>query len=74
MCQDALIGIFNFRLGKSGLKVSKVILGAMGFGNSGGWELPEEQALPIIKHAFESGINTWDTVSLPLPVGAYLRT
>ena len=46
----------------------------MGFGNSGGWELPEEQALPIIKHAFDAGINTWDTVGLPVPVGAYLRT
>jgi len=36
----------------------------MGFGNSGGWELPEEQALPIIKHAFDAGINTWDTADV----------
>jgi aryl-alcohol dehydrogenase-like predicted oxidoreductase len=31
------------------------------------WTLPEEQALPIIKHAYDNGINTWDTVSRLLP-------
>jgi len=55
------------QLGKSGLKVSKVILGAMSFGtpsNVMGWTLPEAQALPILKHAFEVGINTWDTADI----------
>jgi hypothetical protein len=60
-----LTGIPFCRLGKSGLKVSRVILGAMSFGspsNVMGWTLPEAQALPILKHAFDVGINTWDTV------------
>jgi len=30
-----------------------------------GWTLPEAQALPILKRAFDLGINTWDTVILP---------
>jgi len=52
-------------LGKSGLKVSKVILGAMSFGEPSklmGWTISEAEALPVIKRAFDLGINTWDTV------------
>ena len=51
-------------LGKSGLKVSKVIVGAMSYGSPewAGWVLPEEESLPILKHAYDCGINTWDTV------------
>lgn len=26
------------------------------------WVLDEEKALPLLKHAYDSGINTWDTV------------
>lgn len=55
------------QLGKSGLKVSRVILGAMSFGSptgAMGWTLPEAQALPILKHAFDIGINTWDTADV----------
>ncbi|PMD22352.1 aldo-keto reductase-like protein [Hyaloscypha hepaticicola] len=57
----------NPRLGKSGLKVSKVILGAMSFGEPSkimGWTIPEAEALPIIKRAFDLGINTWDTADI----------
>ncbi|PCH06949.1 Aldo/keto reductase [Penicillium occitanis (nom. inval.)] len=51
------------RLGKSGLKVSKVILGCMGFGSPewAGWVMDEEKSLPLIYHAYQRGINTWDT-------------
>ena len=51
-------------LGKSGLKVSKVILGAMSYGSSKwqDWVLDEEASLPLLKHAYDKGINTWDTV------------
>ena len=51
-------------LGKSGLKVSKVIVGAMSFGSADwqGWVLNEEEALPLLEHAYKVGINTWDTV------------
>ncbi|RFU27339.1 hypothetical protein B7463_g8989, partial [Scytalidium lignicola] len=50
-------------LGRSGLKVSKIILGGMGFGAPEwqGWVLDEEKSLPLLEHAYKSGINTWDT-------------
>lgn len=57
-----LLTIFK-SLGKSGLKISQVVLGAMSFGSVDKWTIPEAQALPIIKHAFDKGLNTWDTVS-----------
>jgi versiconal hemiacetal acetate reductase len=52
------------RLGDSGLKVSKVILGAMGYGAPEwqGWVLNEEESLPLLEHAYKKGIRTWDTV------------
>lgn len=57
------------RLGKSGLKVSKIILGAMSFGSKAWqeWVLEEDEALPLLHYAYSVGINTWDTVSFPLP-------
>ena len=53
------------RLGNSGLKVSKIILGAMSYGSKdwAKWVLEEEEALPLLEHAYNVGINTWDTVS-----------
>ncbi|KAJ4364869.1 CSG1/SUR1-like protein [Ascochyta clinopodiicola] len=53
-------------LGKSGLKVSKVILGAMSFGSDKWqpWVLNEDAALPILEHAYKHGINTWDTADI----------
>ncbi|GAM36864.1 hypothetical protein TCE0_022r06292 [Talaromyces pinophilus] len=50
-------------LGQSGLKISKVVFGAMSLGSSDHlqWAIPESEALPILKHAFDLGINTWDT-------------
>ncbi|KAH8200999.1 hypothetical protein TruAng_004858 [Truncatella angustata] len=50
------------RVGNSGLKVSKVVLGCMSFGDKKWqpWLLDKEQALPILKYAFDKGINTWD--------------
>ncbi|ORY72240.1 NADP-dependent oxidoreductase domain-containing protein [Leucosporidium creatinivorum] len=54
------------RLGNSGLKVSKVILGTMTYGNSGwaSWVLEEEESIPHFKAAWEAGINTWDTANV----------
>ncbi|KAJ7512839.1 Aldo keto reductase [Mycena galericulata] len=54
------------RLGTSGLKVSKIILGCMSYGDpnwSGNWVLPEEEASKHIKAAYEAGINTFDTAN-----------
>lgn len=55
-------------LGKSGLKVSKVILGAMSYGSSKWqpWVLDEAESLPLLEHAYKCGINTWDTVCCSL--------
>ena len=49
-------------LGSSGLKVSNVIVGCMSFGSPDWqeWVLDEEAALPLLKHAYDCGINTWD--------------
>jgi aryl-alcohol dehydrogenase-like predicted oxidoreductase len=51
------------RFGRSNLKVSRIALGAMGFGNKSWreWVLPEAEARPIIRHALEAGINFVDT-------------
>ncbi|EMD68115.1 hypothetical protein COCSADRAFT_108232 [Bipolaris sorokiniana ND90Pr] len=53
-------------LGKSGLKVSKVILGAMSYGSSKWqpWVLDEAESLPLLEHAYKCGINTWDTADM----------
>ena len=47
-------------LGNSGLRVSYPILGGMSFGDSRwlDWVLNEEQSLPVIKAAYDRGINT----------------
>ncbi|KAF7965585.1 hypothetical protein HWV62_42695 [Athelia sp. TMB] len=55
------------RLGKSGLKVSKIILGCMSYGLPGGptpWSLGEEEGIAHIKAAYDAGINTFDTANV----------
>ena len=54
------------RLGKSGLRVSKVILGCMSFGSSSWekWVLDEEESVDMLKAAYDAGINTWDTADV----------
>lgn len=51
------------RLGKSGLKVSVPILGAMSFGDPAWapWVVKEDVGLPLLKAAYDRGLNTWDT-------------
>ncbi|KAJ6513010.1 Aldo keto reductase [Mycena sanguinolenta] len=54
------------RLGSSGLKISKVVLGCMTYGNPkwwGNWVLDEEEASKHIKAAWDAGINTFDTAN-----------
>src|SRR5580692_3226771 len=56
------------RLGKSGLKVSRICLGCMSYGvpERGGhpWSLTEEKSRPFIKRALEVGINFFDTANV----------
>lgn len=55
------------RLGNTGLKVSRLCLGCMSYGDPGRgwhrWALPEEESRPFIKKALESGINFFDTAN-----------
>ncbi|PAV15237.1 Aldo keto reductase [Pyrrhoderma noxium] len=53
-------------LGKSGLKVSRIILGCMSYGDPGwyDWLLPEEEGLKHIKAAYDAGIQTFDTADV----------
>ncbi|PIL26151.1 transporter [Ganoderma sinense ZZ0214-1] len=54
------------RLGKSGLKVSKIILGCMSYGSPEwqNWVLPEEEGIKQIKFAYDHGIQTFDTANV----------
>ncbi len=54
------------RLGKSGLKVSRICLGTMTYGSSQwrDWVLDEDTAEPFIKRAIEAGINFFDTADM----------
>jgi aryl-alcohol dehydrogenase-like predicted oxidoreductase len=55
-------------LGKSGLKVSRIALGCMSFGDTSKgfneWALNDEQAEPIFRQALELGITFWDTANI----------
>ncbi|MCS6831361.1 MAG: aldo/keto reductase [Armatimonadota bacterium] len=48
------------RLGRSGLRVSRVCLGTMNFG----WQIGEAESFAIMDRAIELGINFWDTANV----------
>src|SRR5947209_7306061 len=50
-------------LGATGLRVSRVCLGMMGFGNNSDrpWVIGEDAAEPIVRAAVEGGVNFFDT-------------
>ena len=55
------------RLGGTGLKVSKICLGCMSFGEpneSRPWAIDEETSRPIIQRALDLGINFFDTANV----------
>jgi aryl-alcohol dehydrogenase-like predicted oxidoreductase len=54
------------RLGSSGLKVSKIILGCMSYGTPDWqkWVLPEQEAIEHIRLAYDAGIQTFDTANV----------
>ena len=53
------------KLGNSNLKVSRICMGCMGFGDPQNgmhtWTLPEKESIEIISHGLDSGINFYDT-------------
>jgi aryl-alcohol dehydrogenase (NADP+) len=54
------------RLGKTGLRVSRICLGTMTYGSPKwrDWVLDEEASKPFIKRALEAGINFFDTADV----------
>ena len=56
------------RLGSTGLKVSRIALGCMSFGDTSRgfseWALADEAAAPIFRQAVELGITFWDTANV----------
>lgn len=56
------------KLGRTGLDVSQVAIGAMSYGEPDRghpvWSLDEESSRPLIKHALEAGITFFDTANL----------
>jgi aryl-alcohol dehydrogenase-like predicted oxidoreductase len=56
------------RLGSTGMQVSRICLGCMGFGDAERWVhkwvLDEENSRPIIQKALELGINFFDTANV----------
>jgi predicted aldo/keto reductase-like oxidoreductase len=54
------------RLGKSGLKISRIVLGCMTYGSPewAGWVLGEEDGIAHIKAAYDAGINAFDTANV----------
>ena len=54
------------RLGSSGLKVSRIGLGMMSFGDPAAeaWFLSEEAAEPIVRHAVDAGVTFFDTADM----------
>ena len=55
----------NITLGNSDLKVSRICMGCMGFGDAGNgqhaWTLDEEHSRAIIKRGLDLGVNFFDT-------------
>ena len=54
------------KLGSSGLKVSRICLGMMSYGNpeQREWILPEDAAEPIVRRAVEAGVTFFDTADM----------
>jgi len=66
--QESLNGtkVSYVQLGKSGLRVSLPILGAMSFGHKDwmDWVIEEKEGLELLKGAWDRGVNTWDTANV----------
>lgn len=60
-------GMKYTNLGQSGLRVSRICVGCMSYGDRRGrypWCTEEQDALPILQHCYESGINFFDTANV----------
>lgn len=50
-------------LGRAGVKVSRICLGCMSFGNDAAWKIELDQAQKLMKKAIDLGINFFDTAN-----------
>lgn len=50
-------------MGNTGVRVSRICLGCMSYGDKrwANWVVEEEESLPLIKKAYDAGINFFDT-------------
>lgn len=60
---EAMNQIPRIKLGKQGLEVSKLGLGCMNLSGLYNDPVPEEEAISLIKHAFNKGITLFDTAN-----------
>jgi 1-deoxyxylulose-5-phosphate synthase len=59
----------HVRLGKTGLKVSRIALGCMSYGDPTApgahtWALDDDDAQPFFRQAVEAGVTFWDTANV----------
>ncbi|SDJ97278.1 Predicted oxidoreductase [Nonomuraea maritima] len=61
-----VISMDYMRLGNTGLKVSRVCLGMMSYGDPSRqqWALPQEEAEPIVRRAADAGVTFFDTADV----------
>ena len=51
------------KLGRTGMKVSRICLGCWSFGNQSEWMIEIDKAKPIIERALDLGVNFFDTAN-----------
>jgi 1-deoxyxylulose-5-phosphate synthase len=59
----------NVRLGRTGLRVSRIALGCMSYGDPATpgahtWALDDDDAQPFFRQAVEAGVTFWDTANV----------
>jgi 1-deoxyxylulose-5-phosphate synthase len=62
------VGVEYTRLGRTGLKVSRIGLGCMSYGDAAAgmhrWTLDQDAAAPFFRQAVELGVTFWDTANV----------
>ena len=51
-------------LGRTGIKVSRICLGCMSFGNDAPWKIELEEARKLVNKAIDLGVNFFDTANM----------
>src|SRR5271156_3011770 len=57
------MGMEYVRLGGTGLKVSRICLGCMEFGEGADWKVGGEDAIRVLRRAWDLGVNFFDTAN-----------